>query len=92
MERRKSRRNLPKVIEPHNVTYQTIHEQPVVSGVGTLLGISEHGCRVGEVHRLKKGQRIQLALPNQTGQPPTIVSNCVLAWVRESEFGVQFLW
>ena len=92
MERRKSRRNPPKVNEPDNVTYQTVHEQPVVSGLGTLLDISEHGCRVGDVHRLKKGQRIQLALPTQPGHPPTIVSNCVVAWVSESEFGVQFLW
>ena len=92
MERRKSRRNPPKVNDPDNVTYQTVHEQPVVSGLGTLLDISEHGCRVGDVHRLKKGQRIQLALPNETGHPPTIVSNCVVAWVSESEFGVEFRW
>lgn len=91
MENRQHRRNPPKIPD-NNVTYQTVNEQPVISGQGTLLDISEHGCRVGDTHRLRKGLRIQVALPNEAGKPPTIVTNCVVAWVKDGEFGIQFVW
>ncbi len=92
MENRKDLRKAPKILEDNNVTYQTVSEQPVITGQGSLLDISENGCRVGDTHRLRKGLRIQMALPNEAGQPPTILTNCQVAWIKEKEFGVQFLW
>lgn len=92
MEKRKHPRNVPKVQGDSNVIYQTVNEHPGVSGQGTLVDISEHGCRVRDDHRLRKGLRIQVALPNEAGKAPTILANCIVAWTKESEFGVQFLW
>ena len=92
MEKRKHPRNVPKVQGDNNVIYQTVNEHPGVSGQGTLVDISEHGCRLRDEHRLKKGLRIQVALPNEAGKAPTILANCVVVWVKDNEFGVQFLW
>lgn len=92
MEKRISERRSPKVIKDSNVTYQTISEQPVVTGQGALLDISENGCRIGGKHGLRKGLHIQLAVEDDTGQPSTILTKCQVAWVKDNEFGVQFLW
>ena len=92
MDKRKHRRNVPKIQGDNTVTYQTVNEHPGVNGQGTLVDISEHGCRVRDNHRLRKGLRIQVALPNEAGKAPTILANCIVAWAKEGEFGVQFLW
>lgn len=92
MENRAHNRKAPKILEDNHVTYQTVSEHPVITGQGSLMDISENGCRVRDVHRLKRGLRIRVALPNEQGQPSTILTNCQVAWVQESEFGVQFLW
>ncbi len=92
MEKRISERKSPKVFKDNNVTYQTLNERPVITGEGSLLDISEHGCRIGGKHGLRKGLHIQLAVEDDTGQPSTILTKCQVAWVKDSEFGVQFLW
>lgn len=92
MEKRASERKSPKIVKDSNVTYQTINERPVITGQGSLLDISEDGCRVGAKHALKKGLRIQIAVEDDAGQPSTILTNCQVAWVKDGEFGVQFLW
>ena len=92
MENRKYPRRAPKIPNENNVTYQTVGEQPVITGQGSLLDISENGCRVGGSHLLRKGLRIQVALQSEAGQPSTILTNCQVAWVRDNVFGVEFLW
>ena len=92
MEKRISERKSPKTVKDNNVTYQTVREQPVITGQGSLLDISEYGCRVGGPHGLRKGLHIQLAVENEAGQPSTILTKCQVAWVKDNEFGVQFLW
>jgi hypothetical protein len=80
------------VLVENNVTYQTVSEQPVITGQGSLLDISENGCRVGGAHSLRKGLRIQVAVQNEGEQPSTILTNCQVAWVKVDEFGVEFFW
>jgi PilZ domain-containing protein len=92
MERRKDLRKEPKRLIDNNVTYQTVNEYPVITGQGTLLDISEDGCRVGGPHTVRKGLRVQLAVEGEPGQPSTILMNCQVAWIKEKEFGVQFVW
>jgi hypothetical protein len=76
----------------NNIVYQTIREQPVITGHGTLVDLSECGCRVSGYTRLREGVHIQLALHGEGGQVSTILSNCEVMWVKEYEFGVRFLW
>ncbi len=91
MEHRKEPRKGPKV--GNNVTYQTMSEYPAITGEGTLLDISEGGCRVGGgPHALREGVRIKMAVQGESGQPLTILTNCNVTWIKEKEFGVQFLW
>ena len=92
MEKRKHPRKPPKTVFENNVIYQTIREQPVITGHGTLVDLSEGGCRVSGQTRLRKGAQIQLALHGEGGQLSTILSNCEVRWVSENEFGVKFLW
>jgi hypothetical protein len=92
MDHRKHPRKPPKAPVENNVIYQTIREQPVVTGHGTLVDLSEGGCRVSGHTRLRKGVQIQLAL-HGNGEPfSTILSNCEVMWVNANEFGVRFLW
>jgi len=92
MERRKDPRKEPKLVVDNNITYQTVGVHPVVTGQGTLLDISENGCRVGGKHALHKGLYLQVAVEGDSGQPSTVLSKCQVAWVKNEEFGVQFLW
>jgi len=92
MENRKHLRKAPKILGDSNVTYQTVGEHPVITGQGSLLDISENGCRVGDIHSLRKGLRIQMALRKEAGLPSTILTTCRVAWIKEKEFGVQILW
>lgn len=92
MEKRTAERKSPKIVKDDNVTYQTVHEQPVITGQGSLLDISENGCRIGGKHGLRKGLQIQLAVADDAGTPSTILTKCQVAWVKDGEFGVQFLW
>jgi len=92
MEQRKDHRKAPKLAIDNNVTYQTVGLHPVVTGQGTLLDISENGCRVGAKHALHKGVYLQIAVEGGAGQPATVLSKCQVAWVKDEEFGVQFLW
>jgi PilZ domain len=92
MDKRKHPRKPPKTVFENNVLYQTIKEQPVVTGHGTLVDLSEGGCRVSGHTLLRKGVQIQLALHGEGGQLSTILSNCEVVWVNENEFGVKFLW
>lgn len=92
MEKRTAERNSPKIVHEDNVTYQTVHEKPVITGQGSLLDISENGCRIGGKHGLRKGLQIQLAVADDAGKPSTILTKCQVAWVKDGEFGVQFLW
>ena len=85
-------RKLPKTVFENNVLYQTISEQPVITGHGTLVDLSEGGCKVSGETRLRKGAQIQLALHGEGGQLSTILSNCEVMWVTEKEFGVKFVW
>ena len=92
MEKRKHPRKPPKTVFENNVIYQTLREQPVITGHGTLVDLSEGGCRVKGQTRLRKGVQIQLALHGEGGQLLTILSNCEVMWANEHEFGVKFLW
>lgn len=92
MELRKEPRKAPKQAVDTNVTYQTMNEYPVITGEGALLDISENGCRVGGTHALRKGIRIQMAMRGESGQPVTVLTDCNVAWIKDKEFGVQFLW
>ena len=92
MDKRQHARKPPKTVFENNVLYQTLSEQPVITGHGTLVDLSEGGCRVSGHTRLRKGAHIQLALHGEGGQLSTILSNCEVAWVNEKEFGVKFLW
>jgi PilZ domain-containing protein len=92
MDKRKHPRKPPKTVFENNVLYQTIKEQPVITGQGTLVDLSEGGCRVSARSALQKGVQIQLALHGDGGQLSTILSNCEVVWVSENEFGVKFLW
>ena len=92
MDKRQHPRKPPKTVFENNVLYQTLSEQPVITGHGTLMDLSEGGCRVNGHTRLRKGAHIQLALHGEGGQLSTILSNCEVVWVNEKEFGVRFLW
>jgi PilZ domain len=92
MEQRKEPRKAPKLAVDNNVTYQTVGLHPVVTGQGTLLDISENGCRVGGKHALHKGVYLQMAVEGNSGQQATVLTKCQVAWVKDVEFGVQFLW
>lgn len=92
MEKRKHPRKAPKTVFENNVIYQSIREQPVITGYGTLVDLSEGGCRVRGQTGLRKGIQIQLALHGEGGQLSTILSNCEVMWVKDNEFGVRFLW
>lgn len=92
MELRKEPRKAPKQAVDTNVTYQTMSEYPVITGEGTLLDISENGCRVGGIHALRKGIRIQMAVRGEPEEPVTVLANCNVAWIKDTEFGIQFLW
>jgi hypothetical protein len=92
MEQRKDPRKAPKLGVDNNVTYQTVGLHPVVTGQGTLLDISENGCRVGGKHALHKSVYLQMAVEGDSGQPATVLSRCRVAWIKDEEFGVQFLW
>ncbi|HEY9525975.1 MAG TPA: PilZ domain-containing protein [Anaerolineales bacterium] len=92
MDKRQHPRKPPKTVFENNVLYQTLSEQPVITGHGTLMDLSEGGCRVSGHTRLRKGAHIQLALHGEGGQLSTILSNCEVVWVNEKEFGVKFLW
>ena len=39
-----------------------------------------------------KGINIKMAVQGESGQPLTVLTNCNVAWIRDNEFGVQFLW
>ena len=92
MDKREHARKPPKTIFENNVIYQTLTEQPVITGHGTLMDLSEGGCRVSAESRLRKGMRIQLALHGEGGQLSTILGNCEVMWANDREFGVKFLW
>lgn len=92
MDKRKHLRKLPKTAFTNNVIYQTVREQPVITGHGTLVDLSEGGCRVSGDTPLPKGVQIQLALHGEGGHLSTILSNCEVRWANEKEFGVKFLW
>ena len=92
MDKRKHPRKPPKTVFENNVIYQTLKEHPVITGYGTLVDLSESGCRVSGRTKLRKGVQIQLALHGEGGQLSTILSNCEVMWVNEHEFGVKFRW
>jgi len=92
VEQRNEPRKKAKWVADHNVTYQTLSEHPAITGDGTLLDISENGCRVGGAHTLRKGVRLKMAVQGGAGQPLTVLTNCNVAWIKDNEFGVQFLW
>lgn len=92
MDQRKHPRKAPKHSSDSDVTYQTIREQPVITGHGSLVDLSEGGCRVNGHTRLRKGVQIQLALHTEGAILSNILTNCEVVWVRENEFGVKFLW
>ena len=92
MDKRQHPRKAPKTVFEKNVLYQTLREQPVITGFGTLADLSEGGCRVTAESRLRKGMRIQLALHGEGGHLSTILGNCEVMWVNDREFGVKFLW
>src|SRR5690349_19908181 len=83
------RKTLKTVFE-NNVLYQTLREQPVITGFGTLVDLGEGGCRESTESRLRKGMQIQLALHGEGGQLSTILGNCEVMWVNDREFGVKF--
>ena len=91
MTKRQQERKPPKQVSENNVTYQTVMEQPVITGLGTLMDLSEGGCRVNGQTRLRKGLQIQLALPSEGAQRSTILHGEV-RWVTQEGFGVKFLW
>lgn len=92
MEKRKHPRKAPKTAFEDNVIYQSLREQPVITGYGTLVDLSEGGCRVRGKTGLRTGMQLQLALHGDGGQLSTILSNCEVMWVKDNEFGVRFLW
>ena len=92
MDQREHPRKAPKAGFENNVLYQTLREQPVITGSGTLVDLSEGGCRVSAQSRLRKGMQIQLALHGEGGQLSTILGNCEVMWANGHEFGVKFLW
>ena len=92
MDKREHSRKAPKTVFENNVLYQTLREQPVITGYGTLVDLSEGGCRVNAQSQLRKGMQIQLALHGEGGHLSTILSNCEVMWVNEHEFGVKFRW
>ncbi|HKC95442.1 MAG TPA: PilZ domain-containing protein [Nitrospira sp.] len=92
MDKRKHPRKAPKHSGENDVTYQTIREQPVITGHGSLVDLSEGGCRVNGQSRLRKGLEIQLALHTEGEILSNILTNCEVVWVRDNEFGVRFLW
>lgn len=92
MNNRQHLRRAPKTVFENNVLYQTLREQPVITGHGTLVDLSEGGCRVSGDTPLRKGVQIQLALHGEGGQLSTILSNCEVMWVNGHEFGVKFVW
>jgi len=92
MNKRQHVRRPPKTVSENNVLYQTIREQPVITGHGTLADLSESGCRVNGHTPLRKGMQIQLALQGDAEQTSTILGHCEVMWVNEQGFGVKFLW
>lgn len=92
MDKRKHARKTPKTSGENDVTYQTTREQPVITGHGSLVDLSEGGCRVNGQSRLRKGHQIQLALHTEGEILSNILTNCEVVWVRDNEFGVRFLW
>lgn len=92
MEQRNELRRKAKWVAGHNVTYQTLSEYPAITGEGTLLDISENGCRIGGVHTLRNGISIKIAVQGEPGEALTVLTNCKVTWVKDDEFGVQFLW
>ena len=92
MDKRKHPRKAPKTSCDNDVTYQTIREQPVITGHGSLVDFSEGGCRVNGQTRLRKGVQIQLALHTEGEILSNILTACEVIWVRDNEFGVRFLW
>ena len=63
----------------------------VVSGEGTLSDLSIRGCCVFSLIEVKPGTALQLRVHASDHEPPILVSQALVRWVRSSSFGCEFV-
>ena len=63
----------------------------VVSGEGTLNDLSIRGCCVFSLIEVKPGTALQLRVHASDHEPPILVSQALVRWVRSSSFGCEFV-
>lgn len=85
------RQDLRLAIDCH-VEYRTAGTLPMITGHGTVLDLSEGGCRIRGLYSMAQGLSIELLMKCEEGTQSTVMNNCRVAWVKGEEFGVQFLW
>ncbi|MDZ4853695.1 MAG: PilZ domain-containing protein [Nitrospirota bacterium] len=74
------------------VEYRTIEVFPIITGHGVVLDLSEEGCRIRGLPGMVLGLSIELLMKDAEGTQSTMMNNCRVTWVKDEEFGVQFLW
>jgi c-di-GMP-binding flagellar brake protein YcgR len=86
------RRKEPRLQVECHVEYRVVGKLPIIAGEALAVDLSEGGCCIRGAHSVAPGDRVDVHIQDEAEGQSTVLSGCRVAWVKDEEFGVQFLW
>ncbi|TLY15390.1 MAG: PilZ domain-containing protein [Nitrospirae bacterium] len=83
------RRKAPRFMVHFRSSLATEHERVV--GEGIVTDLATGGCRIESQMSVAKGSHLELRIYVPGFSHPTIIEGAPVRWVREEEFGVEFI-
>ena len=83
--------DLRKSIRFHVQFRSSFSSVGMVGGEGDIVDLSIGGCRVESSTAVQPGASLEVRFVTKTEEPPIQIQQSIVRWVRQGQFGLEFL-